>query len=95
MNVLDGQLSMSRLTCIQHTREGVVSLRSIYRATARDVITHKNQYKIHFRMASKTRGTNVHHTRTTVTALLEFLYKWMPLYLVYTIAMLVCEETRT
>ena len=64
------------------------------RATARDIITHRNQYKIHFRMASKTRGTNVRHTRATVTALLEFLYKWMPLHLVYTIAMVVCEETR-
>ena len=63
-----------------------------YRATARDIITHRNQCKIHFRMASKTCGTNVHHTRATVTALLEFLYKWMPLHLVYTIAILVCEE---
>ena len=55
---------------------------------------HRNQYKIHFSMASKTRGTNVRHTRATVTAHLEFLYKWMPLRLVYTIAMIVCEETR-
>ena len=38
--------------------------------------------------------TNLRHTRATVTALLDFLYKWMPLHLVYTIAMLVCEETR-
>ena len=37
--------------------------------------------------------TNLHHTRATVTALLDFLYKWMPLHLVYTIPMLVCEET--
>ena len=66
----------------------------IYRATAHDVITHRNQCKIHFRKANKTCGTNVHHTRATVTALLEFLYKWMPLQLVYTIAMLVCEKTR-
>ena len=65
-----------------------------YRATARDVITHRNQCKIHFRMASKTRYTNVRYTRTTFIAFLEFLYKWMPLHLVYTIAMLVCEETR-
>ena len=43
-------------------------------------------------MASKTRGTNVRHTRATITALLEFPYKWMPLHLVYTIAMLVREE---
>ena len=55
-------------------------LPACYRATARDVIIHRNQYKIHFRMASKTRGTNVRHTRATVTALLEFLYKWMPLH---------------
>ena len=45
-------------------------------------------------MASKTCGTNIRHTRATVTALLEFLYKWMPLHLVYTIAMLVYEKTR-
>ena len=43
-------------------------------------------------MASETRGTSVHHNRATVTALLEFLYKWMPLHLVYTIAVLVCED---
>ena len=42
-------------------------------------------------MASKTRGTNVCHTQSTVTALLEFLNKWMPLHIV---AMLVCEETQ-
>ena len=48
--------------------------------------------KIHFHMASKTRDTNVHHTQATVTPLLEFLYKCMPLHLVYTIAVLVCEE---
>ena len=64
----------------------------IDRATARDVITHRKQCKIHFRMAlpcrqalSKTRDTNVRYTRTTVIALLEFLHKWMPLHLVYTI----------
>ena len=68
--------------------------RSSDRATARDVITHRNQCKIHFRMANKTCSTNVRHTRTTVTALIKFLYKWMPLHLVYTIAMLVCEKTR-
>ena len=45
-------------------------------------------------MASKTRGTNVRHTRATVTALLEVQYKWIPLRLVYTIAMLVSEETQ-
>ena len=44
-------------------------------------------------MASKTHGTDVHHTQAIVIALLEFLYKWMPFYLVYTIAMLVHEET--
>ena len=60
------------------------------RVTAHDVITHRNQCKIHFRMASKTRCTNVRHTRATAIALLEVLYKWIP---VYTIAMLVCEET--
>ena len=64
-----------------------------YRATARDVITHRNQYKIHLCMARPSCDTNVCHTRATVTALLEFLYKWMPLHLVYNIAMLVCEET--
>ena len=67
---------------------------SQYRATARDVITHRNQYKIHFRMARLSCGANVGHTRATVTALLEILYKWMPLHLVYTIATIVCEETR-
>jgi hypothetical protein len=56
------------------------------------VITHRNQYKIHFRMVKLSRGTNVCHTRAIVTILPEFLYKWMPLYLVYTIAMLLCEE---
>ena len=30
----------------------------------------------------------------TVTALLEFLYKRMPLHLVYTITMLVCEKLK-
>ena len=56
----------------------VLSVISVFthRATACDIITHRNQCKIHFRMASKTRGTNVHHTRATV----------------YTIAILVCEE---
>ena len=38
--------------------------------------------------------TNLRHTLAPATALLDFLYKWMPLHLVYTIAMLVCEETR-
>ena len=38
--------------------------------------------------------TNVCHTRATVTALLEFLYKWMRLHLVYIIAMLVCENRK-
>ena len=33
------------------------------------------------------------HTRATVTALLDFLCKQMPLHLVYIIAMLVCEKT--
>ena len=61
----------------------------MYRAPARDVITHRNQCTLHFRMASKVR-----HSRATITALLEFLYKWMPLHLVYTITILVCEETR-
>ena len=37
-------------------------------------------------------STNVRHTRAIVTALLEFLYKWMPLHLVYTIATLVYHE---
>ena len=63
----------------------------------RDVITHRNQYKIsckiHFRMASKTH-VQICHTRATVTALMEFLYKRMPLHLVYTITMLVCEKLR-
>ena len=45
-------------------------------------------------MARLFRGTNVRHTRAIVTTLLEFLYKWMPLHLVYTIATLVCDETR-
>ena len=38
--------------------------------------------------------TNLRHTQATNTAFLDFLYKWMPLHLVYTIAMLVWEETR-
>ena len=63
------------------------------RATAHDIITHRNRYKIHFRMARLSRDTNMYHSRAIVTTLLEFLYKWMPLHLVYTIATLVCEET--
>ena len=43
-------------------------------------------------MANKTCGTDVCHPRATVTALLEFLYKWVPLHLVYAIAMLVCAR---
>ena len=48
--------------------------------------------KIHSNMASKTCSTNVCHAWAIVTALQEFQYKWMHLYLVYTIAMLVCEN---
>ena len=67
-----------------------------YRATAHD-ITHRNQCKIYFCMArsvgpSLVVHTYVCHTRAIVTALLEFLYKWMALHLVYTITTLVCEE---
>ena len=58
-----------------------------YRATARDIITHGLcQY---FRMARLSRGTNVRRTRAIDTTLLDFLYKWMALHLVYTIATLV------
>ena len=40
-------------------------------------------------MASKTRvQICAIYTRAPATALLGFLYKWMPLHLVYTIAML-------
>ena len=85
------RLPSSTVIILQNNSTGFNAL--CYRATARDVITHRNQYKIHFRMASKTRGTNVRHTRATVIALLEFLYKWMPLHLAYTIAIVVCEET--
>ena len=60
------------------------------RAAACDVITHRNQHKIHFRMARPSRSTNVCHTRA---ALVEFLYKWMPLHSAYNIAMLVYEKT--
>ena len=37
--------------------------------------------------------TNACHTQATITAVLDFLYKWIPLHLVYTISMLVNEET--
>ena len=36
--------------------------------------------------------TNVCHTRATVTALLKFLYIWMPYHLVDITAMLVCVK---
>ena len=69
-----------------------------YRATVCDVITHRNECKIsckiHFRMGKQDSYTNACHTRATATTLLDFLYKWIPLHLVYTIAMLVSEETR-
>ena len=44
-----------------------------YRATVCDVITHRNQYNIHFRMARLSRETDVCHTRASVTVLPEFL----------------------
>ena len=34
----------------------------IHRATVHDVITHRNQCKIHFRMARQPRSTNMCHT---------------------------------
>ena len=43
-------------------------------------------------MANKTR-IQTRAILHPVTALLDFLYKWIPLHLVYTIAMLVSEET--
>ena len=78
----------------RYYHKSLISAPVLLRATACDVITHRNPCKIHFLMASKAHGTNVRHTRATVTALLEFLYKWMLLHLVYTIATLVCEEVR-
>ena len=38
--------------------------------------------------------TNVCHTWATVTALLKFLYIWMPLHMIYITAVLVCEKFR-
>ena len=65
--------------------------------TAHNVITRRNQTytsKIHFRMASKTsaRTCTILEPQLHV-AIVEFLCKqWMPLHLVYTIAILVSEE---
>ena len=39
--------------------------------------------------------TNVCQSRATVTAPLEFLHKWMPLHLLYTITILVCKKKNT
>ena len=44
-------------------------------------------------MANKTR-IQTRAILEPVTALLDFQYKWIPLHLVYTIAMLVSEEMR-
>ena len=65
------------------------------RATARDVITHTNQCKFHVNSllhGKQDSRTNVCHTRATVTVLPKLLYMWMPFHLVYSIAMLVCEN---
>ena len=43
---------------------------------------------------TKPNGTNVWPTRVILSALLEFLYEWMPLHLIHYIAALVCEETQ-
>ena len=44
-----------------------------------DVVTPSNQYKIHFCLAACA-------LLQPVIILLKFMYKWMPLYLVYTFA---------
>ena len=46
----------------------------------RDVITHKKPVISTWQVY--THGANARHIRATVTAIIEFLYKWMPLHLV-------------
>ena len=62
--------------------------------SALDVITHRNQCKINFSMASNIYGTNVSHTRATVTALLEILYVSLLGFIYYRYASL-CEGCPT
>ena len=66
------------------------------RATALDAPIETN---VKFQVNSLPHGkqdshTNACHTRATVAAPLDFLCKWIPLHLAYTIAVLISEEAR-
>ena len=62
-----------------------------HRATVREVVTHIDTST---KFTSAWQDCLVVHTRAIVTTPLEFLHKWTPSHLVYTIATLVSEETR-